>query len=65
MNGNSPNFLVRKFYGKAQFPQIFGWFAQNYAETLPFHKISKPGKKAKIQYKALPPSRRKTVATAL
>ena len=29
----SPNFLVRKFCGKAQFPHSFGRFARNYAET--------------------------------
>ena len=34
-----PNFLVWKFYGKAQFPRI----ARNYAETVPFYKISTPG----------------------
>ena len=37
----SPNFLVWKFCGKAQFPNSFGQIAQNYAETVPFHKISK------------------------
>ena len=26
----SPNFLVWKFCGKAQFPYSFGWFARNY-----------------------------------
>ena len=35
----SPNFLVWKFCGKAQFPHSFG---RNYAETVPFHKISTP-----------------------
>ena len=39
----SPNFLVRKFCGKAQFPNSFGRIARNYAETVPFHKISIPG----------------------
>ena len=39
-----PNFLVWKFCGKAQFPHSFGRIAQNYAETVPFHKISIPGK---------------------
>ena len=34
----SPNFLVWKFCGKAQF-----LLARNYAETVPFHKISTPG----------------------
>ena len=37
-----PNFLVWKFCGKAQFPQSFGQFTQNHAETVPLHKISKP-----------------------
>ena len=36
----SPNFLVWKFCGKSQFPHSFGRFARNYAETVPFHKIS-------------------------
>ena len=39
----SPNFLVWKFCGKAQFPNSFGRIARNYAETVPFHKISIPG----------------------
>ena len=34
-----PNFLVLKFCGKAQFSHI----AQNYAETVTFHKIFTPG----------------------
>ena len=38
----SPNFLVWKFCGKEQFPHSFGLFARNYAETVPFHKISTP-----------------------
>ena len=38
----SPNFLVWKFCGKAQFPHSFGRFAPNYAETESFHKISAP-----------------------
>ena len=38
----SPNFLVRKFCGKAQFPHSFGWIARNSAETVPFHKIPTP-----------------------
>ena len=38
----SPNFLVWKFCGKAQFPDSFGRTAGNYAETVPFHKISIP-----------------------
>ena len=39
----SPNFLVWKFCGKAQFPHSFGRVARNYAETMPFCKISIPG----------------------
>ena len=39
----STNFLVSKFCGKAQFTHSFGRFARNYAETVPFHKISTPG----------------------
>ena len=35
----SPNFLVWRFCGKAQFLRI----ARNYAETVPFRKISTPG----------------------
>ena len=38
----SPNFMVWKFCGKAQFPHSFGRIAQNYVETVPFHKISTP-----------------------
>ena len=38
----SPNLLVWKFYGKAQFPHSFERITRNYAETLSFHKISKP-----------------------
>ena len=32
----SPNFLMWKFCGKAQFPHSFGLLARNYAETKPF-----------------------------
>ena len=39
----SANFLVWKFCGKVQFLHSFGRIAQNYAETVPFHKISTPG----------------------
>ena len=39
----SPNLQVWKFCGKVQFSHCFGRFAQNYAETVPFHKISTPG----------------------
>ena len=38
----SPNFLVWKYCGKAQFPHSFGRIAWNYAETVPFRKISTP-----------------------
>ena len=33
-----------------QFPQTFGRIAQNTAETVPFHKISKLGNQVKIRY---------------
>ena len=39
----SANFLVWKFCGKAQLQDSFGRIARNYAETVPFHKISIPG----------------------
>ena len=39
----SPDFLVWKFCGKAQFPHSFGQIARNYAEIVPFRKISTPG----------------------
>ena len=42
----SPDFLVWKFCGKAQFPHI----ARNYAETVPFHKIFTPGNQVKLRY---------------
>ena len=38
----SPNFVAWKFCGKEQFLHSFGRFPQNYAETVPFHKISIP-----------------------
>ena len=41
--GISPNFLVWKFCGKTHFPHSFGQIAQNYVDTVPFHKISTPG----------------------
>ena len=41
-------FWCGKFYGKVQFPQSFGRFARNYAETVPFHKFSTPGNQVKI-----------------
>ena len=39
-----------KFCGKEQFPHSFGWSAQNYAETAPFHIISTPGNYVKLRY---------------
>ena len=36
----SPNFLVWKICGYAQFPQSFGWITRNSTETVRFHKIS-------------------------
>ena len=46
----SPDFLVRKFCGKAQFPHSFRWFARNYAQTVLFCKISAPGNQVKPRY---------------
>ena len=46
----SPDFLVWKFCGKAQFPHSFGRIAQNYAETVSLHKISTPGNQVKLRY---------------
>ena len=46
----SPNFLVWKFCGKAQFSHSFGQIVNNYAETVPFHKIFTPGNYVKIRY---------------
>ena len=43
----SPNFSVWKVCGKAQVPQSFRRIAQNYAKTVPFHKISTLGNQAK------------------
>ena len=37
------NFLVWKVCGNAQFLHSFGRIARNYAETVPFRKISTPG----------------------
>ena len=42
----SPDFLVWRFCGKAQFPHSFG----RYAETVPFCKISKQGNQVKLRY---------------
>ena len=44
----SPDFLVWKFFRKAQFPHSFG--VRNYAETVPFQKISTPGNQVKLRY---------------
>ena len=46
----SPDFLVWKFCGKAQFPHGFGRSARNSAETVPFRKISTPGNQVKLWY---------------
>ena len=46
----SPDFLVWKFCGKGQFWHSFGQFAQNYAETVPFRKISTPGNPVKLRF---------------
>ena len=46
----SPNFLVWKLCGKAQFPHSFGSIAWNYAETVLFHKIFTPRNKMKFRY---------------
>ena len=39
----SPKFLVWKLCGKAQFLHGFGQIVPNYADTVPFHKMSTPG----------------------
>ena len=46
----SPNFLVWKFCGNAQFPHSFGWFIRNSTEIMPFHKISTLGNSVKLRY---------------
>ena len=46
----SPDFLVWKFCGKAQFLDSFGRFARNYAEIVSFRKISAPGNQVKLRY---------------
>ena len=46
----SLNFLVWKFCGNTKFPHTFRLIVQNYAETLPFHKISAPGNYVKLWY---------------
>ena len=42
--------MVWKFFGKAQFPHSFGRIARNYAETVPFHKISTSWNYVKLRY---------------
>ena len=44
----SPDFLVWKFCGKAQFSYSFGPISRTYAETVPFRKISTPGNQVKL-----------------
>ena len=46
----SPNLLVWTFCGKAQFLHSFGRFVRNYAETVPFNKISTTGNDVKLPY---------------
>ena len=46
----SPDFLVWKFCGKAQFPSSFERFARKYAETMSFRKISTPRNQVKLLY---------------
>ena len=45
----SPDFLVWRFCGKAQFPHSFGRFARSYVVTVPYCKISTPGNQVKIR----------------
>ena len=44
------NFLVWKFCGKTQFWHSFEQFAQNYAETVRFHKVNTPGNQLKLRF---------------
>ena len=46
----SPNSLVWQFCGKAQFPHSFGRITRNYAEIVPFRKISTPENYVKLRY---------------
>ena len=46
----SPNFLVWKFCGNAQFPGSLGRFARNYTEAVSFYKISTPGNYGELRY---------------
>ena len=46
----SSDFLVGKFYGKAQFRHTFGGIVRNYVKTVPLRKISTPGNQVKLRY---------------
>ena len=46
----SPDFLVWKLWRKTQFPHSFWQIPRNYAETMPFRKISTPGNQVKLRY---------------
>ena len=46
----SPDFLVWKFCGKAQFPHSFERLARNFTETVSFRQISTPGNQVKLRY---------------
>ena len=46
----SSNFLAWKYWGKVEFPQIFGRIARKSAKTVPFHKMSTPGNYEKVRY---------------
>ena len=46
----SPDILVWKFCGKAQFPQSLVRIARNYTEIVLFHKTFTPGNQVKLRY---------------
>ena len=46
----SQDFVVWKFCEKALFPHSFRRVARNYAETVPFRKISMPGNQVKLRH---------------
>ena len=46
----SPNFVVWKFCGKAQFLHSFGRITRNYSKTVSFHKISTPANYVELLY---------------
>ena len=46
----STNFLVWKFYGNAEFPHSFGWFARNYAKLCLFTKFPHQEIRWKLRY---------------